>query len=179
VKDKAREGLLKEFDERIYGEPRLLTLGMATFKAVEDYKKAYDEAILVNSIPVGLGNHYQNLVTMMRRSLPSTDWIPPVLAWYRKFKTADLLNFLQKLDNKFSADWILQLTPTQRIQNMNDVLKKIGEAVAPVEVLAAGGIFDYNKAALLGIIEGSRNFQRPKASCLIFQGERCTLRALA
>jgi len=29
------------------------------------------------------------------------------------------------------------------------------------------------------LIEGSRNFHRPKTSCLIFQTERCFLRALA
>jgi hypothetical protein len=60
------------------------------------------------------------------------------------------LTFLQQLNNKFSADWILQLTPTQRIQNMNDVLKKIGEAVSPAEVLSAAGIFAYDKVVLLG-----------------------------
>jgi hypothetical protein len=38
---------------------------------------------------------------------------------------------------------------TPRIQNMNDVLKKIGEADAPANVLSAAGIFDYNKATLL------------------------------
>jgi hypothetical protein len=74
VKDKAREGLLKEFDERVYGaKPPLLMLGTTTFRAVQDCKTAYDEAILVNPIPAGLGNQHRNLVAMMRRSLPSTD----------------------------------------------------------------------------------------------------------
>jgi hypothetical protein len=46
VKDKAREGLLKEFDERIYGaKPPLLALGSDTFEAVKASKNAYDEAI--------------------------------------------------------------------------------------------------------------------------------------
>lgn len=166
VKDKAREGLLKEFDERIYGtKPPLLTLGTATFKAVQDYKMAYDEAVLFNPLPDSLGNDYRNLITMMLRTLPATDWIPAVLAWYRKFKANELLPFLKKLDNKFSADWILQLTPTQRIQNMNDVLKKIEQAQTPADVFKAKsgdeldallnpGVFDYDKQALMGILAG-------------------------
>ncbi|MFV0915840.1 hypothetical protein ACI2TT_01420 [Ralstonia nicotianae] len=86
VKDKAREGLLKEFDKRIYGaKPPLLALGTDTFEAVKAYKDAYDEAILLDCLPASLGNDYRNRLNVMRRGLPGTDWIPPVLAWYRKF----------------------------------------------------------------------------------------------
>ncbi|MCL1619365.1 hypothetical protein [Ralstonia pseudosolanacearum] len=86
VKDKAREGLLKEFDERIYGaKPPLLALGTDTFEAVKAYKDAYDEAILLDCLPASLGNDYRNRLNVMRRGLPGTDWIPPVLAWHRKF----------------------------------------------------------------------------------------------
>ncbi len=119
VKDKAREGLLKEFDERIYGaKPPLLALGKETFGAVEAYKKAFDETILFDGLPASLGNTYRNRISVMRRGLPATDWIPPVLAWYRKFKTQRLLDLIARVDNKFSADWIVQLMPTQRISNM-------------------------------------------------------------
>lgn len=136
VKDKAREGLLKEFDERIYGsKPPLLTLGSETFEAVKAYKDAYDEAIQFDGLSASLGNAYRNRINVMRRGLPSTDWIPPVLAWYRKFKTENLLELIERIDNKFSADWIIQLTPTQRISNMNDVLKVIEAAKTPDDAL--------------------------------------------
>lgn len=163
VKDKAREGLLKEFDERIYGaKPSLLSMGLATFEAVKAYKTAYDEAILFNPLPSSLGNQYRNRITVMRRGLPSTDWVPPVLAWYRKFKTDNLLELVAKVDNKFSADWIIQLTPTQRIQNMNDVLKAI-DAAKTVNDGLGSSVFDFEQSQLTNQLDGAiygRRFAR-------------------
>lgn len=156
VKDKARESLLKEFNERIYcAKPPLLSLGEETFKAVKEYKTSYDEAILLNStFSASLGHEYNNRISIMRHGLPSTDWIPPVLAWYRKFKINGLLELVKRLDNKFSADWILQLTPTQRIQNMNDVLKIIEQAKIPNDVLNAP-VFLYDRDQLIASLDGA------------------------
>lgn len=163
VKDKAREGLLKEFDERIYGaKPPLLAQGVETFEAVKAYSNAYDECILLEGLPATLGNAYRNRINVMRRGLPSTDWIPPVLAWYRKFKGEGLLEFINFIDNKFSADWILQLTPTQRINNMNEVLKHIDASRAPVDALSAE-VFHFDQAQLSGLLDGAiygRRFAR-------------------
>lgn len=163
VKDKAREGLLKEFDERIYGsKPPLLALGSATFEAVRGYKDAYDEAIQLDGLPPVLGNAYRNRINVMRRGLPATDWIPPVLAWYRKFKVRSLLDLVELIDNKFSADWIVQLTPTQRISNMNEILKAIDAAAVPEEVLT-NKVFDFDRKQLLDLLDGAiygRRFAR-------------------
>ena len=163
VKDKAREGLLKEFDERIYGtKPPLLALGTDSFEAVKAYKDAFDEAIQFDGLPASLGNAYRNRINVMRRGLPATDWIPPVLAWYRKFKTQKLLDLIERIDNKFSADWIVQLTPTQRISNMNDVLKAIESAKTPDDVLASK-VFDFDSKQLMALLDGAiygRRFAR-------------------
>lgn len=155
VKDKAREGLLKEFDERIYGaRPALLALGSDTFEAVKAYKDAFDEAIQFDGLPAALGNSYCNRINVMRRGLPATDWIPPVLAWYRKFKAERLLDLIDLIDNKFSADWIVQLTPTQRISNMNDVLKAIDVAHSPDDVLTSK-VFDFDSKQLIILLDGA------------------------
>lgn len=155
VKDKAREGLLKEFDERIYGaKPPLLAMGIDTFEAVKAYKDAYDQAIQFDGLPATLGNAYRNRINVMRKGLPSTDWIPPVLAWYRKFKAEKLLELIDHIDNKFSADWILQLTPTQRISNMNDVLKAIDAAKAPADVLTSK-VFEFDRKQLAILLDGA------------------------
>lgn len=155
VKDKARESLLTEFDERIYGaKPPLLTPGIATFEAVKAYKTAYDDAIIFNSsYSTSFGYEYRNHISVMRRGLPATDWIPPVLAWYHKFKANGLLDLVKKLDNKFSADWILQLTPTQRIQNMNEVLKSI-ERAKTIDDAMSGSLFEYNRDHLISLLDG-------------------------
>ena len=163
VKDKAREGLLKEFDERIYGaKPPLLALGSESFEAVKAYKDAFDEAIQLDGLPVSLGNAYRNRINVMRRGLPATDWIPPVLAWYRKFKAEKLLDLIECIDNKFSADWIVQLTPTQRISNMNEVLKVIEAAETPADVLVSKA-FDFDRKQLHDLLDGGiygRRFAR-------------------
>lgn len=155
VKDKAREGLLKEFDERIYGaKPPLLAIGTATFQAVKAYKDAFDEAIQFDGLPATLGNAYRNRINVMRKGLPATDWIPPVLAWYCKFKAQNLLDLIERIDNKFSADWIVQLTPTQRISNMNDVLMAIDAATTPSKVLASK-VFDFDRKQLLDLLDAA------------------------
>jgi Protein of unknown function (DUF1524) len=47
------------------------------------------------------------------------------MSFYNKFNSTKLLEFLKLLGNKFSADWILRFTPTDRINNMNEILKRI------------------------------------------------------
>ncbi len=154
VKDKPRENLLKEFDDRIYGSnPPLLTLGTATFESVKVCKNAFDETIFFEGLPTILGNDYRNRINVMRKGLPATDWIPPVMVWYLKFKAQNLLDFIEKVDNKFSADWIVQLTPTQRISNMNDVLKAIENTLNPKDVLASK-VFDLDGKQLTNLLDG-------------------------
>jgi hypothetical protein len=77
-----------------------------------------------------------------------------VLAWYRKFKAEQLLDLIDLIDNKFSADWIVQLTPTQRISNMNDVLKAIDAASSPKEVLTSK-VFDFDSKQLIILLDGA------------------------
>ena len=71
----------------------------------------------------------------MLAGLPSTDWIPPLLCYFDKFKYAHLLEFLTKLDNKFSADWVAQYAPTDRIENMNQIIRVIEAAGKPKDAL--------------------------------------------
>jgi hypothetical protein len=42
----------------------------------------------------------------MKSALPADLWIAPLLNFYDKFQDKKLLEFLEKLDNKFSHDWI-------------------------------------------------------------------------
>ncbi|WP_373552121.1 hypothetical protein [Haliscomenobacter sp.] len=51
--------------------------------------------------------------------------LTPLLFYFESFGDAKILEFLIKLDNKFSGDWIARETPTFRIDSMNAILKKI------------------------------------------------------
>jgi len=64
------------------------------------------------------------------------------------------LEFLQKLDNRFSADWISQRTPTERIEGMNRVIRTIDEAETLQEVLEAS-CFYLNRHRLIDDISGA------------------------
>lgn len=142
VKDKARENILKEFELKVYSaKPPLLTKGEDTIKLLTNYADIYDQIIWFNNLPGSIENDYKNLIIVMREGLPSTDWIPPLMAFYNKFKTQDLLDFLIKLDNKFTRDWIVQLSPTVRLQNMIEIIRKIEKYKNSSSVIDDADIF--------------------------------------
>jgi uncharacterized protein with ParB-like and HNH nuclease domain len=147
VKEKARLSLLQEFEDKIYDptekdkatgkkKPALLKKGKDTFQLVERYLKHYNVLLGGSNYDDAGGSfRFDNLVKVMLTGLPSTDWIPPLLCYFDKFKYDRLLEFLTQLDNKFSADWIAQYTPTDRIENMNQVIKVIESAAGFENVL--------------------------------------------
>lgn len=164
LKDKARLSLLQEFEQKIYvakgrskaGEekkPALLAKGAQTFEFVERYLRHYN--LLLSGDNKGyVGNDFKfdNLIHVMLTGLPSTDWLPPLLRYFDKFKYQSLYEFLKKLDNKFSSDWIAQHPPTERIERMNLVIRAIEVATSP-GVLFADPCFDIDKAPFIRNIE--------------------------
>ncbi|MDY0059889.1 MAG: DUF262 domain-containing HNH endonuclease family protein [Myxococcota bacterium] len=148
VKEKARMSLLQEFEDKIYhpkekdkatGEkkPVLLVKGRDTFQFIDRYLKHYRALVDGKNYDETGSFEFDNLIKVMFMGLPATDWVPPLLRFYDKFETREILPFLKKLDNKFSADWIGQYAPTDRIDAMNLVIKVIDSAKSPEEVLAS------------------------------------------
>ncbi len=157
VKEKARLSLLDEFEHKIYDpkekdkstgllKPPLLKKGVDTFSLIEKYLKLYN-MLFENNNYDDMGNSFRfdNLIKVMLVGLPATDWIPPLLKYFENFKYARLMEFLVKLDNKFSADWVVRQTPTQRIEGMNQIIKVIESAEKPTDVLAHSA-FDFETA---------------------------------
>lgn len=137
VKEKARLNLADEFDKNIYAKG-LLVRGEPTIKFLQEYSEIYSKVIDLEGI--NISNDYKNLLTIMRIGLPSEDWIPPLLAFYYKFKGIALINqhltnFLRRLEAKFSSDWILGYSTTKRLENVTNILKKIDSSNTPQEVL--------------------------------------------
>lgn len=127
VKEKARMSLLDEFNEKIYkGKPRpKLQPGKETFQLIEKYNEIYEDFIELQER--SLSNSYKNLVTIMRIGFRSDDWIPPLMHYCYKFGTNCLDEFLEKLEFKFAGDWVCGVTPTMRIEAMNNILKAIDQ----------------------------------------------------
>jgi len=141
VKEKARHNLLKEFEDNIYS-PRifnqstkryetktpLLKKGEETFELVKAYKVHYDMILSSNNHSVSKNWAFDNLVSVLTDTALSDIWMPPLLMYVNCFGENRLHDFLIKLDNKFSADWIARETPTTRIEAMRDILQKIEES---------------------------------------------------
>lgn len=163
VKEKARLNLLKEFEDKIYHpkekdkstgkiKPILLKKGKETFVLVEKYLDHY-RTLLSGQNDEATGDFsFDNLLKVMLTGLPATDWMPPLLRYFEKFGFNRLLNFLKNLDNKFSADWITQYTPTYRIDAMNSVTKVVDAAKTEEEVFASN-CFNIDETAFLRVLE--------------------------
>lgn len=164
VKEKARLNLLQEFEDKIYNpkekdkstgklKPALLKRGKDTFDLVDKYYKHYDQLFENDNHNFTNDFEFNNLLVVMKTTLPSTDWIPPLLSYYNKFNSNRIYDFLLLLDKKFSGDWVGQLTPTERIENMNSILKGIETHKMPDDLFKTG-LFDFDKADFLKNIEG-------------------------
>lgn len=140
VKEKARNNLLKEFDDNIYNPkkfnqstkkyekmPPLLTRGTETFEIIKEYKQHFDDLFSGNNHHINKNWAFDNLVSVMEDTALSDIWIPPLLSYKKCFGEYKLYEFLVLLDNKFSGDWIARETPTTRLEAMNEILKKIEE----------------------------------------------------
>ena len=161
VKEKARLNLLDEFSENIYKKQRL-GKGIKTVKTIQNYKGHYDKIISFQT-ETNLQNEYKNLLTIMQIGLPSTDWVPPLLSYYDNYGEDRIFEFLKKLEHKVSTDWIIQLTPTQRIDNLNAILKEIEKHKTPDELLSNTELFIIDEIELKNRLSGNvygRRFAR-------------------
>jgi uncharacterized protein with ParB-like and HNH nuclease domain len=174
VKEKARLSLLDEFEHKIYNprekdkasgqpKPALLKKGKETFELIERYLKVFN-SLFENDNYSSTGNNFRfdNLLKVMLNGLPSTDWVPPLLRYNEKFGYNKIMKFLELLDNKFSADWIVQYTPTMRIENMNQIIKLI-ETSSSVDDVLGNDVFDFDKDSFVIAIDSAvygRRFTR-------------------
>jgi uncharacterized protein with ParB-like and HNH nuclease domain len=173
VKEKARLNLLQEFEDKIYNpkekdkktgvrKPILLKKGIETFNTIENYLEHYRTIFSFQSYDEVGDFSLDNLLKVMLYGLPSTDWQPPLLRYFDKFKYEKLLEFSCKLDNKVSADWISQYSPTYRIESMNAIIKSIDSAGAPDDVFNSG-CFVIDKESFSRVIDSpvyGRRFAR-------------------
>ena len=164
VKEKARSNLLQEFEDKIYEpkekdkitgiiKPVLLQKGKPTFQFIERYLAYYKQLLGGSNYDVCQSFAFDNLVKVMITGLPTTDWIPPLLAYYNKFHDSRLLEFLRKLNAKFAGDWISQRTPTDRIEAMSNVISAVDKAETVEEVLASETL-DFDSDMFLRVCDG-------------------------
>ncbi|HCH3385731.1 TPA: DUF262 domain-containing protein [Vibrio parahaemolyticus] len=157
LKDKARLNLLDEFEHKIYKpvekdkstgkiKPALLAKGKETFELVARYLKHYNQLLGGNNYDsTGSNFKFDNLIKVMLTGLPSTDWLPPLLRYYDRFRYTRLLEFLTNLDNQLSSDWIAQYSPTKRIERMNDIIRAIEAASTADDIFGDKTPFSFDQ----------------------------------
>ncbi|QAA34087.1 DUF262 domain-containing protein [Clostridium manihotivorum] len=138
VKEKAKDDILKEYENLIFGKNRILK-GKDFIEYLKDYKTIYEKLLLDKSILTGHLKEieYKNLINIMTDFLPSTDWIPPFLYYYKRFKEDSIFDFIEALEKKYVADWILGVTSTKRVVNMNSILRKIEMSSKAEEIISS------------------------------------------
>ena len=162
AKEKARRTLHEEF-ERLYNSGKL-SKGKDFIDLIREYAEIYMSKIIAPELEAGGSetiNRYKALLSIMRRYLPFSEWIPPLMAFYRKFYKDDLLiDFLLKLEKKAVIEWIAGFTATERITSFSRVIRLIDATENPSEVVEKllayrpimrdrGRIIDYSNKEML------------------------------
>lgn len=161
VKQKAAVSLLKEFEDNIYNPtsydrtnkiktklPALLNKGEATFEFVDKYKQYYEQLFENDSYDLTGSFELYNYLHLMRKGFEADFWVAPLLRYYDKFKTDQIINFVKALDNKFANDWLVGLTPTKRIENVNAIIQAIDNAKTANDVFLSSSLTHDNKDLL-------------------------------
>jgi len=139
-KEKARLGIYEEYQELF--RKGILEKGAKFIDLVETVSDIYDRKILspeIKASPEDV-NRYKNIIELMRRFVPFSDWIPPLLSFYYKFKPDRyLVDFLLKLEKKTVMEWIAGFTPSQRITSFGNLIKLIEKSQSPEELISEMG----------------------------------------
>ncbi|MGU3289034.1 DUF262 domain-containing protein [Acinetobacter radioresistens] len=161
VKKKATVSLLKEYEDNIYAPkeydrsnkstknlPPLLNKGIDTFNFIDKYRKHYIEIFDNNHYELSKSFELNNLLVMMKSGFESDFWIAPLLKYYNKFGNHELINFVKSLDNAFAYDWLVGLTPTSRIENVNHWMEAIDSKTSEEVITLLKGHIDQTELAL-------------------------------
>jgi len=155
VKQKANATLLKEFEDNIYNlknsKKPLLKKGEETFEFIRRYKEYYEK--LFDNFHLTKDFELCNYLTLMQKGFEGDSWIAPLLKYYDKFKDENLIDFVKALGNKFANDWLVGLSPTKRLENMNSIIKAI-ETETSNNLLSHDSLKLDNKD-LLEVLEGN------------------------
>jgi len=166
VKQKASVSLLKEFEDNIYNPSSydrtnkvktklspLLNKGKATFEFIDNYKNHFEQLFDNNNFDLTGSFELYNYLNLMKSGFEADFWVAPLLKFYDKFKIDKLINFVKALDNKFANDWLVGLTITIRVENVNAIIQAIDNAESPNEVLQ-NTCLSIDSRNLIDVIQG-------------------------
>ena len=177
VRQRARSTLLNEFQNIIYNKttPKL-NMGKDTISYIEEFAQIYSKIILLSPIdenknPNTLDNKYKNFIEVLNSGFASTDWIPPLLYFYKKYGEDYLYDFLVKLESKALGDVICKEFTTKRIDNLNKIVSFIEESKSVSEVLNNESLFKVDKKTVINTIKNDSVYGRSYDKYLLLKYE--------
>lgn len=163
VKEKAKATLLAEFENKIYApkdgktgaakEP-LLKRGKDTFDFIKRYLENYQSLFDADHNDYCGNYRFDNLLTVIQYAVPASDWVPPLLHYYERFKLSCIEEFYTKLIRKFIGDWISQVTTADRIERMNRILREIEDSENENDLLSSE-VFDFDSPTVGRVLSES------------------------
>ena len=143
--EKAKRELVDEF-ETLFKNNKIQK-GTEFFSIILEYGRIYKDKILdpqLSSLSPQERVSYQTLMDLMNRFLPFSDWISPLMLFYKEFKDEHALyEFAFQLERKFFIEWCADFTATERLTSSINLIKLIKELKTPEDVLSR--MFEYSE----------------------------------
>jgi len=138
IKEKAKLSIYEEYRREIFGKGHLKK-GVEFIEYVREVSEIYTDKILEGKTILGKmskENEYKNIINLLRIFVPFSDWIPPLIAFCRKFRVDEhLFNFILKLEKKVIIEWVAGFSSTERITSLNRIIKLIENENNPQTIL--------------------------------------------
>lgn len=138
TQERAKINIYEEYQKNIF-RPKLIEKGSAFISFLNDISTIYDEKILdgmIHSNSQEKVNKYFTIVNLMNRYLPFSDWKPPLMYFYKKYQTEELLfDMLLKLEQKAFVEWAAGFTFIERVTSLNRILKLVENSTSPQDVI--------------------------------------------
>ena len=149
LKKRPKMNLLDEYDKQVF-RPGLIKQGKDFFNYVFKTYEGYDKLINLNNND---DTEYCTLIRILINCMPSTDWIPVVLSYGRKYGNNGLLAFTLKVACKNIADAVCGKGSSHRIDNLNNIINLIDESTDCQEVLNAKNYYSFNEDVFMANVQ--------------------------
>lgn len=145
IKERAKISIYEEYRKLIFGNG-LLKRGEEFIDYLDEVSNIYSEKIIDADIGEGNSakkNEYKNIINLLKKYVPFSDWKPPLIAFCQHFKSDNyLLEFLKLMEKKVIIEWIAGFSPTERITSLNKIIKLIELENDPTQVIEK--VLDFN-----------------------------------
>ncbi len=149
LRKRQKMNLLDEYDKLIFKTGKIQQgkeFFNFIFKTYEDYNK------LIN-LNDNDDAEYCTLIRILINCMPSTDWIPVVLSYGRKFGNEGLLTFTLRVACKNIADAVCGKYPSHRIDNLNNIINLIEDSEDRDAVLGSNIVYSFDEQLFMANIQ--------------------------